>query len=165
MDERRRKGWVDYVLRNYVEHRPDLWENPVRALAHNYEILAPEVRDGFLLILISLSHETRLAWDSVFRIAREHLRQGDSPPAELQDWLAEVLSGRQPRPRTGTQALGARDLLICLAVYDLRQRFRISATRNDTSDEESGCDIAAHAFELRYEEVEGIWSGRDPLFF
>ena len=86
------------------------------------------------------------------------------PPAALQDWLAEVLSGRQPRPRTGTQAQGARDLLICLAVYDLRQRFRISATRNDTSDEESGCDIAAHAFELRYEEVEGIWSGRDPLF-
>ena len=165
MDERRRKGWVDYVLRNYVEHRPGLWENPVRNLAHNYEILAPEVRDGFLLVLISQSHETRLAWDSVLRIAREHLRQGDSPPAALQDWLAEVLAGHRPRPRTGARAQGVRNLLICLAVYDLRQRFRIQATQNDASDEESGCDIAAEAFELRYEKVEGIWSGRDPLLF
>ena len=165
MDERRRKGWVDYVLRNYVEHRPGLWENPVRNLAHNYEILAPEVRDGFLLVLISQSHETRLAWDSVLRIAREHLRQGDSPPAALQDWLAEVLAGHRPRPVTGARAQGVRNLLICLAVYDLRQRFRIQATQNDASDEESGCDIAAEAFELRYEKVEGIWSGRDPLLF
>ncbi len=165
MDERRRKGWVDYVLRNYVEHRPGLWENPVRSLAHNYEILAPGVRDGFLLVLISQSHETWLAWDSVVRIAREHLRQGDSPPAALQDWLAEVLAGRRSRPRTGAQGQGVRDLLLCLAVFDLRLRFRIHPTRSDASDEESGCDIAAEAFELRYEEVEGIWSGRDPLLF
>ena len=135
----------------------------MRNLAHNYEILAPEVRDGFLLVLISQSHETRLAWDSVFRIAREHLRQGDSPPAALQDWLAEVLAGHRPRPGTGARAQGVRNLLICLAVYDLRQRFRIQATQSDASDEESGCDIAAEAFELRYEKVEGIWSDRDPL--
>lgn len=163
MDERRRKGWVDYVLRNYVEHRPDLWENPVRNLAHNYEILAPDAREWFLHVLISQSHETRLVWDSIIRIAREHLRQGDSPPAALRDWLAEVIAGRRPRPRTGAQARGVRDLLICLALYDLRQRFRIHPAQNDASKEDSGCDIAAEAFKLGYEEVEGIWDDRDSI--
>ena len=166
MDEQRHQGLVDYVLRNYVEHRPGLWENPVRNLAHNYEILPREGRSGVLLRLISQSHDSSLAWDSGIRIAQEHLRQGDSLPPELRKWLAEVLAVRRPRPKEKRAlATGVRDLLICLALYDLRQRFGIHPTENETTQEESGCGIAAEAFALSYEEVEGIWGYRDPLLF
>ena len=167
MDDRKRRGLVDYVRRNYVDYCRDLWESPAKGFAYSYTALPPHGQDEFLRDLIEQSKQTKLAWDSVSLIAQEHLRAGPGLPPVLRDWVVEVLARRKERPAKGSRATSGRDRMICFAVHSLKNRFELKPTRNDATVDKkpshmSGCDVVAEAFDENYKTVERAWSNRDP---
>ena len=156
-------GLVEYVRRNYIDHKRDLWQDAAKALAYDYKIRPDHARPDRLRELIDRSGRTKLAWNTVSLIAQEALRSGHPLPQDLAAWTAGVLAGDRPRPTKGGQTTRERDSRMVLAVYDLRQRFGLSPTRNETSAARSGCDVVAEAWAFTYKVVERAWSGRDPV--
>ena len=130
MDEATFLSYVEFVRRSFVDYKRELWEEPAKGWAYNYKILPPDSRGGFLQGLIARSGETKLAWDSVSLIAQELLREGDPLPAELAEWVADVLEGKRPRPTTGgRRPRAAETRMIYLAVYHVAERFDLKPTR------------------------------------
>lgn len=53
--------------------------------------------------------------------------------------------------------------MFSLAVHDLRNRFGLSPTRNETSPTQSACDVVATAGGFSDKTVERAWTNRDPI--
>ena len=99
MDEATFLSYVEFVRRRFVDYKRDLWETPAKGWAYEYKSLPEGACGGFLQGLITRSGETKLAWDSVSLIVQGLLREGDALPAELAEWVADVLEGKRPRDR------------------------------------------------------------------
>ena len=156
-------GLVEYVRRNYVDHKRDLWKDAANGLAYYYKSLPEGARPARLGELIDRSGSAKLAWNAVSLIAQDALRSGEPLPPHLAEWTADVLAGARPRPTKGAQTTQERQVRMYLAVYDLRQRFGLRPTRNETSPPRSGCDVVAEAWGVNYKTVEGAWAERDPI--
>lgn len=154
---------VEYVRRHYIDHTRGMQEAPAKALADFYNVLSEGSRPAHLRELIERSSEAKLYWDAVSLMAQEALRSGLPLPRDLSVWTADVLAGDRPRPSKGAQTTRARDVLMYLAVNDLRNGFGLSATRNPTSPPWSGCDVVAEAWGFDYKTVERAWAKRDPI--
>ena len=113
--------------------------------------------------LIQRSRHAKLDWEAVSLIAQEALRGAVPLPMDLAEWVADVLAGVRTRPRTSPRTTSARDSMFSLAVYDLRSRFGLSPTRNETSPAHSACDVVAAAGGFTYKTVERAWTNRDPI--
>ena len=142
--------------------------------ARGYKILPPDGRSGFLQRLLVGSGETRLAWDSVSLIAQELLRAGEALPAELAEWVADVLEGKHPRPSKGALPTRGRDRQIYLAVAHVAERFDLKPTRRRKPIEGgelpiccaeggSACDVVGAAYGVGYKAAERAWVERDPV--
>ena len=167
MDKRKFDDLVAYVRRNYTDYQRDLWEDPAKERAYEFGVVLPEsARATFLAQLIEESSETKLAWDSVRRIAQERLRTGDSLPQELSEWVADVLGGKRPCPSKGAGITTSRNRMFTMAVWDLQQRFGLSPTISDNRDfveRQSACDVVAAAASVSRKTVEAAWTKRDDI--
>ena len=163
MDDSRFEGLVEYVRRNYVDHRSDLWRDAAKSWAHSYMCLPEGARPAMLSELIERSRHAKLDWEAVSLIAQEALRGAVPLPTDLAEWVADVLAGVRTRPRKNPQTTSARDRMFTLAVYDLRNRFGLSPTRNETSPARSASDVVAVAGGFSSKTVERAWTNRDPI--
>ena len=163
MDDPQFRGLVEYVRRNYIAHRSDLWQDAAKSWAHSYACLPERARPAMLSELIERSRHAKLDWDAVSLIAQEALRGAAPLPMDLAEWVADVLAGVRTRPRRSPQTTSARDRMFSLAVDDLRNRFGLSPTRNETSPAQSACDVVATAGGFAYKTVERAWTNRDPI--
>ena len=163
MDDPQFEGLVEYVRRNYIDRRSDLWRDAAKSWAHSYRCLPESARPAMLSELIERSRHAKLDWRAVSLIAQGALRGAAPLPRDLAEWVADVLAGVRTRPRRSPQATSARDRMFTLAVYDLRNRFGLSPTRNETSPAQSACDVAAIAGDFSYKTVERAWTNRDPI--
>ena len=163
MDDQRFEGLVEYARRNYIDSRSDLWRDAARSWAHSYACLPERARPAMLSELIERSRHAKLDWEAVSLIAQEALRGAAPLSRDLAEWVADVLAGVRTRPRTSPQTTSARDRMFTLAVYDLRTRFGLSPTRNETSPARSACDVVAVAGGFSYKTVERAWTNRDPI--
>ena len=175
MDEATFLSYVEFVRRSFVDYKRDLWETPAKRWAYEYKSLPEGACGGFLQGLISGSGETKLEWDSVSLIVQELLREGDPLPAELAEWVADVLEGKRSRPTTGGQTKSGRDRMIYLVVYHVADRFKLKPTRrwaqgwgqnvlpDCCAEGGSACDVVGAAFGVKYKTAERAWNERDPL--
>lgn len=165
---------VEFVRSSFVDYKRELWEEPAQGWAYSYKILPPNGRGGFLRRLLVGSGETKLAWDSVSLIAQELLRAGETLPAELAGWVADVLEGKRPRPTMGPQTTSGRDRQIYLAVAHVAERFGLNPTRRRKqmlgaalpiccAKGGSACDVVGAAFQINYKTTEKAWFERDPI--
>ncbi len=157
------EGLVQYVRRNYVDYKRELWEDPARSWAYHYRILPASGQARMLDDLISQSQTSKPKWDALNLLAREALRNGESLPKGLGSWVADVLDRKRPRPKRGAERTSLRDRMMYLAVDDLRRRFGVTPTRNAASEGWSGCHVVAEASGYSYKTVEAAWAKRDPI--
>ena len=171
MDEATFQGYVEFARLNFADYKRDLWKEPAKGRAYSYRILPPDGRGDFLSGLIEGSGETKLEWDSVSLIAQELLREGEPLPAELAEYVADVLEGKRPRPNKGPMATSRRDATIFLAVDHVAQRFHLNPTRRRKPVERealphccaeggSACDVVGAAFGVGYKVAERAWDQR-----
>ena len=97
MDDSRFEGLVEYVRRNYVDQRSDLWRDAAKSWAHSYMCLPEGARPAMLSELIERSRHAKLDWEAVSLIAQEALRGAVPLPTDLAEWVADVLAGRSRR--------------------------------------------------------------------
>ena len=99
-------------------------------------------------------------------IAIDHLRRGDEMPAELRDFVIDILEQKRP-PRAPVDRLQPRNAAICQAVHRLVHE-GFDATRNKAKGSEasaeggSACDAVAVALHMSYSNVERIWNAMPP---
>ena len=166
MDEKKFNQFVE-VARDVLRQERDLWgETPAAVMARLYKRRAPETRADFLRDMFWCSDEITVAWDSLSLIAQEILRDGESLPAELAEWVADRLAGKKPRPTQRGQdsdAKSNRNRSVMVAVRYLVSQ-GMTATRNKTEVDHacfeggSACDAVGLAAKLGYKTVEKIWS-------
>lgn len=107
-----------------------------------------------------------VAWDSLNLIAARLLRDGESLPTELAQWVADRLAGERLRPTKRGQdpdANHGRDRGIVDAVQWLvTSGFTATRSKNRGSEANfeggSACDAVAMAANLSYSRVEAIWT-------
>ena len=183
MDEARFKGLVEFTRRNFMSsHQPQWAETAAETRARFYEKVLPERgRSDFLCDLVAESTSNKMAWDTVKLIAENLLRAGESLPAELREWLADVLSDirgpkanqRCPRPTKGGSPEANRDWVFCMAVHHVGVRFNLPATR-DGDVSAKCCAVGGSAVDVvgralfgatvkGYKNSERIWANRDPI--
>ncbi len=117
-----------------------------------------------------------VAWDAVWQIAYEHLRRLGQPQEpispRLVKWTRRRFLGRNraPKAQKAGPRMYARDAMICEAIRDLCDRFRLKPTRNDEPAGEkccaeggSACDVVgAVVAGLSFKNTRRIWNERDP---
>ena len=115
--------------------------------------------------LILHSREHRAAWDMLNLMAQHELRRGAPIPPMLAAWiadvLADVLAGDAPRPVKDGCAKDGRDAAMQATVAALVLAFDLTATRNDSSPEESACDAVAEAFGETYRAAKKAWLSKE----
>ena len=152
---------VGFAHDAYLARFEHLWDKPVELALLLFEVGSPTERTEELDAVIELSATSKLEWDIASRIAQEALYGGQGLPQSLADWAADVLAGKRPRPRTGSKTI-ARDIIFCIAVADLRDRFGLTPTKNSATDAFSACDVVAAAAGFGYKTVERAWGLRAP---
>ena len=152
---------VGFARDAYLARFEHLWDKPVELALLMYEVGSPQERADELDAVIEMSATSRLEWDIASRIAQEALYGGHELPSSLSDWVGDVLAGKRPRPRTGSRTI-ARDMIFCIAVADLRDRFALTPTKNSATGAFSACDVVAAASGFSYKTVERAWGLRAP---
>ena len=93
------------VTRQQFLSRPELREIRAETYARHYrKVLPKNGRDDFLRNLIVESAESKMAWDAVKLITEDLLRTKEPLPAELREWLADVLYDQQRPGKDKRQA-------------------------------------------------------------
>ncbi len=170
------------VTRQQFLSRPELREIRAETYARHYrKVLPKNGRDDFLRNLIVESAESKMAWDAVKLITEDLLRTKEPLPAELREWLADVLydqqrpgkDKRQARPTKGGPPEANRDWIICGAIQYVGTLYDLPPTRNGGGPElccaegGSACDVVGRAVfgaTLKaYKNTERIWGKHDPL--
>ena len=152
---------VEYARGSPLGRFQELWDKPVELALLLFETGSPTERTEELEAVIELSGTSKLEWDIASRIAQEALYGGQGLPQSLAGWAADVLAGKRPRPRTGSKTI-ARDIIFCIAVADLRDRFGLTPTKNSATGAHSACDVVAAAAGFSYKTVERAWGLREP---
>lgn len=160
MTDTTREEMVQYVRTAHLDKFRDLWEQPVELALLLFDIGSEEERAQELRTVIDLSATSKLEWEITSRIAQRALYQGEQLPPELAQWTADVLAKKRMRPGKGSRTI-ARDIIFCIAVADLRDRFGLTPTKNSASQGDSACGIVAEASGFSYKTVERAWSLRD----
>ncbi len=129
------------------------------------------VSDEFLEALESFSRHSSAGFQLAKRICIFNLALGRLQ-SNLQPLAALIMAGewKQPRPGKGhTSKNWQRDLLLVRGIAS-SAKFGISATRNEASDNISGCDLVIEAFEEAgrrdtptYDAVKKVWQRRREL--
>ena len=155
------------------EHSESMERSPVEVTAIVYKNLNASTQESEISHLIAESQETRVAWDSLNRIAQDLLREGKPLPPQLAGWVADVLADqlgkkskkerekRRPRPVKGAQRMHNRNRRLCILIGQLMCLFDFAATRGWEDPPDSACDLVATAVGLSYKQVERIWNERE----
>ena len=122
-------------------------------------------KDELIGALTYYSGRERWAWDALNVMAQAALRNRSEPLSpELATWLANVLAGKEPRPRAGGKRLVNRDLAIAEAIVMLGKRYGLKPTRSLRGRPEccaeggSACDAVGVVSGMNYKAVERIWT-------
>ena len=125
----------------------------------------PRDRDGLELTLIAFSRRERWAWDALNAMTQAALRNPFQPTSpELANWAADVLAGKEPRPRGKGKRLLNRDLAIAETIVLICERYGLKPTRSLRGLPEccveggSACDVLGVASGMNYKAVESIWN-------
>ena len=158
MDEGRFKDAVEFAK----AHRGQADAGRAGILAERYRRASADERPKLLARLLKDSAANRSDWDAVKLIARRLHRDRELlPPAELDEWVDDVLDGRLERPkRRGPDPGGnlVRDELI-VRLVKLFESDGFTATRNKTkAGVDSACDAVGEAFGMSYGAVEKVWT-------
>ena len=183
MDEAEFQRRVAYTHQAFLsQQHQQFGETPAETRVRIYhKVLPKRGRDDFLRSLIIESADSRLAWDSVKAIGESLLRDAEHLPAELANWVADVLADqdkprkdrRRPRPTKGGSPEVNRVWVICGAIQYVGTLYNLPPTRNGKGPGEccaeggSACDVVGRAIfgkHLKaYKNTERIWGKRDPL--
>lgn len=130
-----------------------------------------EVSVEFVEYLTRASREWPTAFDLAKRICVRNLASARLQPS-LQPLAALMLSGDFSKPRAGHGRASKnwyRNLLIVRGVNSMSV-YRINPTRNDASEQTSGCDLVVEAFNKAkrrdaptYPTVRKVWDQREEL--
>lgn len=159
MTDATREEMVEYARVAHLDRFRDLWDKPVELAVLLFDIGSEEEREQELKTVIELSATSKLEWDITCRIAQRALYQGEQLPPDLAQWTADVLAEKRKRPGKGSKTI-ARDMIFCIAVADLRDRFGLTPTKNSATQGDSACDIIAEASGFGYKTVERAWALR-----
>ena len=110
----------------------------------------PEVLSHNLRVLIQRPENPKTAFETLKAIAVMMLRERQSLPPDLADWIADVLDGKRRKPAKGGDTLGVRDLVIQFAIHFIVRQFGLSPMRNEIAAERSACDAVAEAWSMNY---------------
>ena len=139
----------------------------------DYARAAPGDRKAWLFLAL-LPPQDGATWDAANRVAQWHLRSGVPMPRELAEWIADVLEGKQERPRKpGRPTKASRDLVIVSVVQALvehggfhhPERNKAKSMKADAvlccAEGGSACDAVGVAFGIeKYGTVEKVWRSR-----
>ena len=177
MDKDRFDYLVEYTRHRFIDYEGVRWKPPAEAWAYNYKMLSEHGDAGRELLreLIVDSEKTKMAWDSVSLIAREHLREGSALPPELRDWVDDVLAGKRPQRKEGKRTNSRRNRMVFIAIDHLVRQFGLLPMRNisQTIDGKksdwphccpeggSACDVVGKALGgLGYKAIERCWTSK-----
>lgn len=126
---------------------------------------APNV--GMITLFAMLAEDNPVYWYLCKDLAKRHLDEGVELPEPLRGWTKRVLDGDLTPPRTPARYKNKiRNQQIKSAVRIAVDECGVSATRNDASAVESGCDIVSRCLEehgvyLDYSSVKTIYNSAD----
>ena len=121
--------------------------------------LYDSTQDEWIDGLVSCSRESKLFCEWLASIAAYMIQYRKPMPDSLAAWTAEALKGEIGCLGHGTKSMITRNMMLGSFVKEIRDRYQLAPTRNETAAKLSACDAVGAAVGLSYKTVEAAWAG------
>jgi hypothetical protein len=118
---------------------------------------------------VNLARAGYYLWDEVLReLILEYQNRNEEMPTYLLSYAMDLTRGFRPSRKSGRHPNIMRDLIICMIVRMVVDRFSLRPTRNRTSSRPCACSVVAAALDsenmaMSVEDVMKIWNAQKSL--